>query len=420
MIVLALAVLMPAAGGPGPTGVLPGSAAAGLYGATGLVAFMLSLGPEPALWAGLRLSTGPYAWLAAVMPGLDGLRVPARFAAVVYVALAALAACGAARLLARIASARARTGLVIALAAAIVGEGWGGPLALERVPSAEMAVDRAVYDWLRTQPRGPMLELPMGRPDPAVRYQFRTLVHGNRIVNGYSGYGTALDDFLSGPPFSEIEGVAGAVAMCRALGIRYVVVHGQLYHDHAIARRVLEDIGAQGADVARATAFGPVTVFELRAPGPSAGLPTAAGTEIPQAGFRLSASHNPGALSAAADGQRATRWLSGTPQDGTEWIRVDFDRQRRPAFLSLVMDRRSFGDYPRRLEIEGSTDGQAFSPLWAGSVLTPLALSLVQLPVSPRIDLALPRLEVSALRLRQTGHTPRQWYWSVHDIRIWE
>jgi hypothetical protein len=352
---------------------------------------------------------------------MDGLRVPARFAAVVYVALAALAACGTARLLARIASAGAQAGLVIALGAAIVVESWGGPLSLERVPSAEMAVDRAVYDWLRTQPHGPMLELPMGRPDPAVRYQFRTLVHGNRIVNGYSGYGTALDDFLSGPPFTEIEGVTGAVAMCRALGIRYLVVHGQLYHDLAIARRVLGDIGAQSADVARATAFGPVTVFELRAPGPSAAaLPSPRGTEIPRAALQLSASHNPGALAAAADGQPATRWLSGTPQDGTEWIRVDFDRRRRPGFLRLVMDRRSFGDYPRRLEIEGSTDGQAFAPLWAGSVLTPLALSLVEAPVSPRIDLALPGAEVSALRLRQTGHTPRQWYWSVHELRIWE
>jgi len=172
--------------------------------------------------------------------------------------------------------------------------------------------------------------------------------------------------------------------------------------------------------VASATAFGPVTVFELRAPGPSTRA-TPAGTEIPQATFRLSASHNPGALAAVVDGNPATRWLSGAPQDGTEWIRVDFDRPRRPAFLRIAMDRRSYGDYPRRLEIEGTTDGTTFTPLVTGqSVLVPFGLSLVELPVTPRIDLALPRVEVKALRLRQTGRTPRQWYWSVHEIQLWE
>ena len=421
IVVLALAVLIPAGSRASTAGLLPPGAAAALYAAIAGVAFVLSLGPEPALAPGLRLSTGPYAWLASVVPGMEGLRVPARFAVVVYVALAALAACGAARILGWIGSAAARIAVVVVLGAAIVAEGYGGPLALERIPSAEMAVDRAAYEWLRTQPRGPMLELPMGKPDPAVRYQLRTLLHGNRIVNGYSGYGTALDDFLGGPPLSEVEGVADAMAMCRTLGIRYVVVHGQLYRDHAIARRVIDDLGAQTAHVVRAVAFGPVTVFELRSPLPA--VPPAAtvrGPEMPRTSLRLSASHNAGALGAAVDGQPATRWLSGTPQDGTEWIRVDFDRPRRPAFLRLVMDWRSFGDYPRRLAVEGSADGQAFATLWTGSVLTPLAASLIQPPVTPGIDLPLPGVEVSALRLRQTGRTPRQWYWSVHEIRIWE
>jgi hypothetical protein len=259
----------------------------------------------------------------------------------------------------------------------------------------------------------------MGGPDPAVRYQFRTLLHGHRIVNGYSGYGSALQDFLTGPPSTEPDGFAETVALGRAIGVRYLVVHGQLYRDRETARRVADDIRAQTAHVARASTFGPVTVFELRAP-ESMALPVPAGVEIPQASFRLSASHNPGAVGAMVDGNPVTRWLSGVPQDGTEWIRVDFDRPRRPAFLRLAMDRRSFGDYPRRLEIEGTADGTTFVALAAGPTLRPFGQSLVELPVSPRIDLALPGLEVKAVRLRQTGRTPRQWYWSVHEIRLWE
>lgn len=418
--VLALCVLVPAAGGDRvAAGLLPGGVGVPLYAGIALAAFVLSMGPEPAFSAGLRLSTGPYDWLAAVVPGLDGLRAPARFATVVYVALAVLAAYGASRVLDRVIAPGIRIAIVAVLGVAAMAEGYMGPVPLERVPSADMAGDRMAYEWLATQPPGPMVELPLGAPDPAVRYQFRTLLHGNRIVNGYSGYGSALHDFLSGPPFSEIEHVAETVAMCRALGLRYVVVHAQLYPDRAIARRVVDGLRAQGEHVARATTLGPVTILELRPP-IAAGPPAPRGSEIPPASLRLSASHNDGALAATVDGNDATRWLSGTPQDGSEWIAIAFDRVRRPSFLRLAMDRRSFGDYPRRLEIEASTDGRTFTPLFAGSVLTPLALSLVERPVHPRIDVPLPPADATVLRLRQTGATPRRWFWSVHEIRVWE
>ena len=311
-----------------------------------------------------------------------------------------------------------RAALVLVLGVAAMAEGYMGPLPLERFPSADMAGDRAAYEWLATQPPGPMIELPLGDPDPAVRYQFRTLIHGNRIVNGYSGYGSALQDFLRGPPSTEGAG-ADQLAMFRALGLRYVVIHGQLYGDAAIAQRVIEDMRARTEHVARTTTRGSVTIVELRSTTPAA-LPQPAGAEIPRASLTLSASHNVAALPLAVDGNDATRWLSGTQQDGTEWIQVAFDRPRRPAFLRLVMDRRSFGDYPRRLEIEGSVDGATFTPLVAGSVLTPFALSLVEQPVSPRIDLRLPPTEMRYLRLRQTGRAVRNWYWSVHEIRVWE
>jgi hypothetical protein len=420
VVVLSLAVLLRARPRrEAPKGLVPPGAGVPLYVAIGLAGFVLSLGPEPALSGGIRFTTGPYDWLAVVVPGMDGLRVPARFAVVVYLALAVLAAYGTARILSLVGAASARLAIVGVLGAVVVVEGYMGPVPLERVPSAEMAADRGAYEWLRTQPPGAMIELPMGSPDPAVRYQLRTLLHGHPIVNGYSGYGSALNDFLSGPPSTEIEARGVFVEACRALGLRYVVVHGQLYRDAGIARRVVDDLRAAGEHIARTTTLGPVTIFELRPP-VAAGLPRPTGPEIPSSTFRLTASHNPGGLPAAVDGQNATRWLSGASQDGSEWIEVAFDRPRRPAFIRLAMDRRSFGDYPRRLEIDGSADGRTFTTLFAGPVIAPLALSLIEQPVAPRIDLALPATELRALRLRQTGRTPRQWYWSVHEIRIWE
>jgi hypothetical protein len=425
VVALALGLLIPAvprrdavAGRP-PSLLLPTHVSVALYVAIAAVAFVLSLGPEPALAAGWRVPTGPYEWLAAVVPGLEGLRVPARFATVVHVALAVLAGLGAARLLARLRAPSVRGAVVCVLGAAAIAEGYMGPLPLERVPSAQMAGDRAAYEWLATQPPGPMLELPLGEPDPAVRYQFRTLIHGNRIVNGYSGYGSALQDFLRGPPSTEIEHIGELLATGRAIGLRYVVLHGQLYGDPAIGRDIAARLGSLPEHVARSRTFGGVVIYELRPPGPAApDVPS--GPEIPHAALSLSASHNVGALPLAVDGNDATRWLSGAQQDGTEWIQVAFDRLRRPSVVRLVMDRRSFGDYPRRLEIEASSDGRTFTPLFAGSVVAPLARSLVELPVRPRIDVRLPPTTLRYLRLRQTGRAVRNWYWSVHEIRVWE
>jgi hypothetical protein len=399
--------------------LLPERVGVPLYAGIALVAFALSLGPEPVIGAGVRFATGPYDWLAAVVPGVDGLRVPARMATVVYVALAVLAAYGAARLLERVAAPSWRAALVLVLGASAIAEGYRGPVPLERVPSAQMAADTAAYEWLATQPPGPMLELPLGDPDPAVRYQLRTLLHGNRIVNGYSGYGSALQDFLRGPPSTEGGDAGDQLMMFRALGLRYLVIHGQLYESPEIARRLVDDMRAQAGHVLRITTRGFVSIVELR-PGGGRTLPPPAGTEIPRDALTLSASHNPTALPFAVDGQAATRWLSGAQQDGTEWIRIAFDRVRRPSFLRIVMDRRSFGDYPRRLEIEASADGRTFVRLFAGSVLTPFALSLVGPPVSPRIDLPLPPADAAEIRIRQTGRAVRNWYWSVHEVRLWE
>ena len=72
----------------------------GLYVAVAVAAFVLALGPRPDFGFG-RLSTGPYDWLLW-LPGLNGLRVPARFAMVGYLGLAVLAAFGAAWVLERV------------------------------------------------------------------------------------------------------------------------------------------------------------------------------------------------------------------------------------------------------------------------------------------------------------------------------
>ena len=57
-----------------------------------VLALVLSLGPRPAAFGWQLPFPGPYAWMTAVVPGMDGLRVPARMATVVHLRFAVLGA----------------------------------------------------------------------------------------------------------------------------------------------------------------------------------------------------------------------------------------------------------------------------------------------------------------------------------------
>ena len=157
-------------------GRMPAREIAGVYGVVGLMAVALSLGPEPTAFGHRLAASGPYDWLATMIPGLGGVRVPARMAVVAYLALAVLAAVGAAFLV------RGRTrwpSLLFStlLVIAPVAEGYAGPLPMARFEPAADRDTAAAYEWLRVAPPGAVLELPTGRTAGQralynARYQF--------------------------------------------------------------------------------------------------------------------------------------------------------------------------------------------------------------------------------------------------------
>jgi hypothetical protein len=349
---------------------------------------------------------------------MNGLRVPARMGTVVHIALAVLGAVGFAVLTAR-RSGRTRAVLAIAAAVVIACEGYGGPLPVEAFPTADMGADAPAYAWLRTQPRGPALELPVGGAEVATRHLYRTLTHGNRIVNGYSGYGSALQDFVGGPPFTEIGRIDDALAMARALGVRWMIMHPPLYKDPASGAAIVDAVRGATTNVARVVMFEAAAIAELLpAPRRTAKLVDPAWREAPPHTFTPSSSHNPDGLKRAFDGDRGSRWFTGERQRGTEWIELRFRSPVDVARVRLEMDRRSNGDYPRGLVAEGSDDGRTWRTLFEGGILPRLGLSIAHEPRTPGIDLSLPANATRVLRLRTTGET-RVWYWSIHELRVW-
>ena len=152
------------------------SSALGFYLLTAVVMWVLTFGPTVTLMGQMRGYSGPYAWLM-LLPGMSGLRVPARFWLCATICLAAAAGIVVAQALSR------RSRLVSALVVVIAGsgvlmDGWSNlqarPVVLD-VPDPNAPVG------------GTMFRVPIGDVRDA-QVQYDGIVRGWRSVNGYSGY----------------------------------------------------------------------------------------------------------------------------------------------------------------------------------------------------------------------------------------
>lgn len=210
---------------------------------TGVVALMLSWGPA-------RSGFAPFDLLAH-LPGLSMLRSPARFALLVMLGLAALAANGAA-LFMRGRGWRARA-VVACLGAAFLAESFlvdfpGGKPKPFDVPE--------VYHRLQSMPAGAVLSLPSYRGTPQgfreADYLLYSTVHWHPIANGFGrheplAHKDNLAALVQFPAPASIERL-------RALGITYVVVAtgraSELRATVAAAQesREVELVGAFGGD----------------------------------------------------------------------------------------------------------------------------------------------------------------------------
>ncbi len=171
---------------------------------------------------------GPLYRVALVLiPPLQGLRAPSRFGMMVALALAVLAGLGASRVLDRVPrgwrrqlAGAALTGLLAVEYASDVGplHPW-----VQRVP---------IYAaWLREQPPGAVVDLPIARANALPHYEaewsFYGRTHGHPMVNGYSGFFPPRYIGLLGAMVAFPRG--DSLAALRAHDVRYVVVHEDRY-----------------------------------------------------------------------------------------------------------------------------------------------------------------------------------------------
>jgi hypothetical protein len=382
-----------------------------LYAVIAALAFLMTLGPAPKV-PGHEFATGPYDWFRLI-PGAGGLRVPARFAMVVYLAMAVLAGLAVARA-GGMMSSRLRIGGAILLCAALFAE--GRPAVALTPTTRPLSRTETAYRWLREQPRGAMLELPVGQAAQASRYLAGTLVHRNPIVNGYSGYSSRLADFFGGPPTLEPGQAAGLVDAARAVGVRYLLVHEHAFPDRRFGVRMTDALRSLGPE--RVEAFRLVETTAILTLTPAAGTPPPVDPPLATAACAAQGGPNTAGPERALDGRVDTRWVSGGRQQGEEWLTIRCPDTRALSGVTFEVARRSLGNYPRRLVVEVSTDGERFRPVFEGSVLPTMARALAT--TTPEMSFSVP-VEPShfqAVRLRQTARAERDSFWAVDEVRL--
>jgi hypothetical protein len=190
----------------------------------------LGLGELDAWERGLLLSgavcwllTFPVAYLplARLVPGLDGMRVPARFYALVSLSLVFLAARGADALTGRFRSRPARALAWTALALLVAVDLLPRPLRwAPLLPERDFP---EVYRWIAARPEvRALVEVPVRPYGGDIMAMYFSTAHWKPIANGFSGYLPATYQEVQRRA-RDLPGEEG-IALLRRLGVTHLVV----------------------------------------------------------------------------------------------------------------------------------------------------------------------------------------------------
>jgi len=380
--------------------------AMGVYAALGLFAFTLTFGTR-----------GPYRLLYQWVPGFDGIRAVSRVHVLTMLALAVLAACGVAALLAG-----RRRGLqagVFALVAGLVALEYAStPIPLTSVTL--VGEESRVYRWLDREAgeRDAILELPLPL-DPHQWWRLEcprvlaSTLHWRPLVNGFSG--------LAPPVYQELQRrwggqtLADNLADARALGVRFLLVHRQREGRPWAEGRTLAEALYHTPGVQLRQIFPATWVFELERE-PRAAFHADSPRRL-RAGpaLALSASVNGAEANLAADGNLRTRWATGRPQQEGDTLTVDAGGLILVGGVRLHLGT-SRNDFPRGWRMAVSSDGSSWHETASGH-FPELPITAYLTPADPRLDIPLPPTPARFLRLTCTAAHP-VYYWSVHELEI--
>jgi len=380
--------------GPRARRVLASRSALAFYAAAALLMWTLSLGPVVRVAGAEVFHWAPYGWLRA-LPGFSGVRVPARFAMLATLCLAAAAGLSLDLVLARLRRPAQRAGLVALVAVGIVAEGWTG-LAVQDPPGPSIL---AAAD----EPGG-VLELPLLEPPGDVVAAYRGIEHRHPVVNGYSGYE---------PPYHAVLRAAlrrrfgDPLAVLATRGVRHVVV----IHDQDPGgrwRQLVESL--PGVRAVRSSLD--QTLYSLS----PAARPSCAPGRGPLPVAAVEANVNPEDEGRMLDGDTRTRWSTRWPQEPGERLTVDLGEVRTVTGIELALGR-YHTDFPRELWVDGATGRQEWQRLWEGRTGSRAVEAVLDDPRRMPLRICFPQVGIHYLRLRQVA-SDGTYYWSVAELSV--
>jgi hypothetical protein len=365
------------------------------YAMATIVMWIFSLGPSPTLMNETVIYKAPYAWLM-LLPGVDGIRVPARFWVLGTLCLAIAGALAMARITAR--WPRVRSWLPAFACALVVIEAWPHPIRMWVRPAPRPAHTAAIA----------RLELPMNPSRDAVAL-YRWTEHRRPLFNGYSGYFAphywALQYMLE-------QKDPSALARLSAMGTIEAIVDHDFDKDGRWRAFVAAD--PQASVVFRGQDYTAYRVGRSASP-PASTLPQLQGAPLPIAS--IAASLYQDRVGRMIDGDRVTRWDTGGPQDPTNEMTIDLGAAHE--VCGVEQELAGFvADFPRMLIVETSIDGSSWTPAWSGTAALLALSAALEEPLTIPLRFPFDPRAARYVRMRQTGRD-RIYYWSIAELRIY-
>jgi F5/8 type C domain len=372
---------------PGVRAAFRRRSAAAFYLLAAILTWIFTLGPDPTIMDHRLLYRAPYSWLM-LLPGFDGLRVPARFWTMTLACLAVTGALAVHRLegsTRRIVVTLAILGLLI--------DGWPKRFTVVDAPPVRPSPADAAL----------RLDLPITElGDPQTLYQ--QMFDPKPLVNGFSGftpphYG-AMKALLD-------EGDPEILRILASRGPLGVVV------DHAA--------DAGGAQRAMVAAFqGTKTVQSERdwssyliprgeAP---AGPPDVSGSPVRIRAATASSEKAPAAR--AIDGNLDTAWSAAKDTPGIAFT-IELEESTHVAQLVLALGQYA-GDLPGRVRIDVSPDGSRWDTVWSGSAALPTYYAAMRHAREVPVVFPIGRDNVRSIRIEQPAASRHDW--SIAEVRV--
>ena len=363
------------------------------YTLAAVAMWLFCLGPAPTLMNKPLLYKAPYAWLMMV-PGVEGVRVPARFWVLATLCLAVAGALAIGYIVER--WPRVRRPVIAIVCALLLVEAWPTALPLIEPPAWRPSQTQAVS----------RLELPMGSvPDLIALY--RATQHRRPLANGYSGYFAphygAFQDLL-------VRKSSAALSHLASFGEVEVVVN----HVDDGDRGWRTFLSAQ-PNVQVAGEHPDYTVYRL--PRSSEGLRVPQFSAPPLGIAGISASTAQDRVNRMTDGDLITRWDTAGPQDPTNAVTVDLGAAKQVEGIEMVIAG-FVADFPRVLVVELSEDGLSWSTVWEGETALQTYVAALEMPRTVPLRIPLGNRRAQHIRMRQTGRE-RIYYWSIAELKVY-